>query len=100
MALLPKRKDFLRVDDNKTSFSPKKVIRLLPEEGMSIYYANDGGNVFCSMTDVDMSNLVPCSHEEADTHLLLHEADADMSNLVPCSHEEADTHFLMRLMQT
>ena len=42
-----------------------------------------------------MSNLVPCSLEEADTHLLLHEADADMSNLVPCSLEEADTHLLL-----
>ncbi len=28
------------------------------------------------MVDADMTSLVPCSHEEADTRLLLHVADA------------------------
>ena len=28
------------------------------------------------MADADLTNLSPCSHEEADTRLLLHAADA------------------------
>ncbi len=39
-------------------------------------YATDGNNILCSLADADTSNLVPCSHEEADTRLLLHAADA------------------------
>ena len=30
----------------------------------------------CSLADADLSNVVPCSHEEADTRLFLHASDA------------------------
>ena len=39
-------------------------------------YTTYGNNVVYSLADADMRNLVPCSHEEADTRLLLHVADA------------------------
>ena len=32
--------------------------------------------VLCSLVDSDLARLAPCSHEEADTRLLLHVADA------------------------
>ncbi len=34
------------------------------------------GAMCCSLAIPDLSNLVPCSHEEADTRLFLHVADA------------------------
>ena len=39
-------------------------------------YTTDGTNVLCSLADTNQSNVVPCSHEEADTHLFLHASDA------------------------
>ena len=39
-------------------------------------YATHGSDVLCSPAELDLTNLAPCSHEEADTRLLLHVADA------------------------
>ena len=70
----------LRVDGNKT-----ELFKLLSEQLTNLpiaewrgtcIYATDGSNVLCSLADADMRNLVPCSHEEADTSLFLHVADA------------------------
>ena len=71
-------KDFLRVDGNKSelfSFLSQHVTSLPTEEGKSIY-STHGSNVLSSMVDADMTSLVPCSHEEADTRLFLHVVDA------------------------
>jgi len=40
-----------------------------------VIYATNGMNVL-STSDADVTNLSPCSHEEADTCLLLHARDA------------------------
>ena len=48
---------------------------ILIKEGAAIY-ATFEGNVLCCVVNADLINLVPWSHEEADTHLLLHLADA------------------------
>ena len=76
---IPKNwKDFLRVDDNKTEllrFLSQQVTRITTKEGAAIY-ATLKGNVLCSVDNADLTNLVPCSHEEAATRLLLHVADA------------------------
>ena len=45
------------------------------EEG-KVIFATGEERVLCSIADADVSKLVPCSHEEADTRLLLHVADA------------------------
>ena len=77
--VIPKNwKDFLHVDENKTElfkFLSQQVTSITPVEGKTIY-ATDGRDVLCSQADVDMTKLAPCSHEEADTRLLLHVADA------------------------
>ena len=39
-------------------------------------YATDGHDVLCTVAQIDLTGLVPCSHEEADTRLLRHVADA------------------------
>jgi hypothetical protein len=77
-AAMPKNwKDFLRVDENKTelfSFLSGQII--LAEIEDKEVYATEGQHVLCSFDRPDMSDLEPCSHEEADTRLLLHAADA------------------------
>ena len=77
-AAIPKNwKDFLHVDDNKTylfSHLSHKVT-LLQREGKAVY-ATDGHDVLCAMPQIDLTGLVPCSHEEADIRLFLHVADA------------------------
>ena len=64
--------DFLRVDENKSELLRflLQVTSLSTEEGKSIY-ATHGSDVLSSIVDADMTSLVPCSHEEADTRLLL-----------------------------
>ena len=76
---LPKKwKDFLREDDNKTElfkFLSQQAVHLPTSEG-KVIYATDGVNVLSTLVDTDLQNLAPCSHEEADTRLLLHARDA------------------------
>ena len=76
---IPKNwKDFLRVDENKTelfNFLSQQAIHLPIDEG-KVIYATDGRNVLTTMANAVLTNLSPCLHEEADTHLLLHAADA------------------------
>ena len=86
-------KDFLRVDDNKTElfrFLAQQVTRITTKEGAAIY-ATLKGNVLCSVVNVDLTNLVPCSHEEADTRLLLHVVDAVKARCKKVSARTVDT---------
>ena len=53
----------------------QQVVKVSTDDGKSIY-ATDSSNVSCSLADADLSNLVPCSHEEVDICLFLHAADA------------------------
>ena len=71
-------KNFLRVDDDKTElfrFLTQQVTIITTMEGAAIY-ATFARSVLCSVDNADLTNLVPCSQEEADTRLLLHVADA------------------------
>ena len=65
------------MNDNKTelfSFLSHQVT-LLETEGKAVY-ATDCHDVLCSMAQIDLTGLVPCSHEEADIRLFLHVACA------------------------
>ena len=77
--VIPKnRKDFLRVDQNKTElfgFLSREAIRLPIADGKEMY-ATCGTEVLCSSAESDLTNLSPCSPEEANTRMLLHVADA------------------------
>ena len=71
-------KDFLRVDNNKTDvfkFLALHVICLTVDEG-KVLYATSAQDVSSSTCQAELSNLTPCSQEEADTRLILHAADA------------------------
>ena len=67
---------FLRVDENKT-----ELFKFLAEETVTLggekqIISTLGDQVICYPPRVDVSNLAPCSHEEADTRMLLYAADA------------------------
>ena len=77
--LMPKNwKTFLRVNENKSelfAFLSHEVTQLSVSNNKEIY-ATKGNRVLCSTTESNLASLAPCSHEEADTRLLLHTADA------------------------
>jgi len=77
--LMPKNwKQFLRDDENKTelfAFLSREAVHLPLTEGKELY-ATDGREVLCSPAESYLASVAPCSHEEADTRLLLHVADA------------------------
>jgi len=73
-----KWKNFLHLSDNKTelfNFLSLEAVKVQISDG-KIVYATDESDVRCSSIDVDLNNLAPCYHEEADTRLFLHAADA------------------------
>ena len=76
---MPKNwKGFLRDDNNKTelfTFLAQQVIGITVEES-KVIYATLEQNVLCSSCETDLSNVSPCSQEEADARLILHAADA------------------------
>ena len=56
-------------------FLSREAIRLPIADGNEMY-AKCGTEVLCSPAESDLTSLAPCSHEEADTRMLLHVADA------------------------
>ena len=72
---------FLRVDENKTElfrFLAKQVERTELDQGKELF-STFGDSVLPSASREDLSSISPCSHEEADTRLLLHVLDAARS---------------------
>ena len=72
---------FLRVDENKTElfrFLAKQVERTELDQGKELF-STFGDSVLSSASREDLSSISPCSHEEADTRLLLHVLDAARS---------------------
>ena len=55
-------------------------------------YATCRTEVLCSPAESELTSLAPCSHEEADTRMLLHVADAVQKGMrkVAIRTEDAD----------
>ncbi|CAH3168150.1 unnamed protein product, partial [Porites evermanni] len=69
-------KEFLRVDENK-----RELFKFLAESSSSLQVEKQvistyGKQVLTTLPRNDISSLAPCSHEEADTRMLLHVQDA------------------------
>ena len=74
--------NFLRVDENKTElfdFLSGQLISSLKDDDKEIIIT-DGDQVLCVPARDDVSSLVPCNHEEADTRILLHAIHASQSH--------------------
>jgi len=67
---------FLRVNDNKTELFDYlgKFIVTVTVPGKEIYSTN-GDTILCSASETNRQHLEPCSHEEADSRIMLHVAD-------------------------
>eukprot|EP00794_Sanderia_malayensis_P012478 gene12478-13761_t len=73
-------KGFLRVSNNKDELFKllaTKVVSLKLSAGKTIF-ATHGENVLSSAEMPDMSSLSPCTHEEADTRMIIHAFDASL----------------------
>ncbi len=77
--LLPQKwDDFLRVAENKTELFKflSGQVKNYPVHDGKVLFATNEEDAVSTMVNADMSNLAPCSQEEADTRLLLHVLDA------------------------
>ena len=63
-------------------------------------YATDGHDVLCSMAQIDLTGLVPCSHEEADIRLFLHVADAVKKGYMKLLVRTIDTDIVVAAIAT
>ena len=54
------------------------------QKNAKVPYTTHGSDVLSSVVDADLIDLVPCSHEEADTRILLHVADAVQKGFRKC----------------
>ena len=78
---------FLRVHANKT-----ELFQLLAEQAVTLplkkgeeLYSTRGEHVVTSVSRADMTQLEPCTHEEADTRIFLHVKDAYLAQGVDVS---------------
>lgn len=70
---------FLQVDENKTdlfTFLSERVVSVLANSDKQIVVTQGESVLACGLTELCLNTLQPCSHEEADTRLLLHIAHA------------------------
>ena len=97
-AVMPKNwKEFLREGGNETELfvclSEDAACR--PQDYGKELYATRGSDVLRSPTGLDVSNLAPCSHEEADKRLILHVADAVLKGHTRVGIRTVDTDVLV-----
>lgn len=84
---------FLREDSNKTelfTFLSKIALETLQIDGKQLV-VTDGEEVLCNPPVNDLEELSPCSHEEADTRMLLHVAHAANNSHKKISIRTVDT---------
>lgn len=82
---------FLRVDENKT-----ELFKYLAEQTVSVeipgkQVLSTSDNVVLSRSRDDLSGVSPCTHEEADTRLLLHALDASKEGFKKVMVRTVDT---------
>ena len=94
IAKLPKNwKEFLSVDENKDElfkFLSQRIVDIAAQDGKVLYTTFDD-NVLCSMPLTDLSGLMPCRHEEADSRIFVHLADAVSKGYKKVSIRTVDT---------
>ena len=89
-------KEFLRVDENKTKLFIflSEVAACRPQGYDKELYTTHGSDVLRSPTGLDVSNTALCSHEKADTRLILNSADAVVKGHRRFSIRTVDTDLL------
>ena len=98
--MVPKTwKEFLRVDENRTKLFVflSEVAACRPQGYDKELYTctTHGSDVLRSSTGLDVSNIALCSHEKADTRLILNSADAVLKGHRRISIRTVDTDLLV-----
>ena len=90
-------KEFLRVDENKTKLFVflSEVAACRPQGYDKELYTTHGSDVLRSLTGLDVSKIALCSHEKADTRLILNSADAVLKGHRRVSIRTVDTDLLV-----
>ena len=92
---IPNWESFLRVDQNKKelfAYMAELAITIRADDKLVI--ATKGEDILCNKRQ-DGSNLSPCTHEEADTRLLLHAADCSRNGYSKVMIRTVDTDVLV-----
>lgn len=81
---------FLRIDENKMELFAFLSTRIATVETEKQIISTNHKDVLCTQTR-DVAGLAPCSHEEADTRILLHVQDAVRQGYTKVSIRTVDT---------
>ena len=90
---------FLWVDDNKT-----ELFQMLAAKQTSFERVNKqifstlSDRVLCSPANMDKSSLEPCTHEEADSRLILHLSDAALKDHRRIMIQTSDTDVVILII--
>ncbi|KAG0717130.1 hypothetical protein GWK47_008210 [Chionoecetes opilio] len=82
--------EFLRINDNKTELFPFLASNVADIDTSKHLITTQDYSVLCSNRQ-DVSALAPCTHEEADTRILLHLQDAVQQGYSKVSMRTVDT---------
>ncbi len=86
--------EFLRIDDKNTELFAYLATRLAAMDTDKQVISTYHNDVLCTQTR-DLSGLAPCTHEEADTRILLHVEDAAMCGHTKIAIRTVDTDVLV-----
>ena len=84
--------EFLKIADNKTElfqYLGQQTVSIAENNKVVISTINDLS--VSSSPDIDLSEISPCNHEEADTRLLLHCYDASKQDIRQVMIQTVDT---------
>ena len=81
---------FLRIDENKVELFAFLAMRIATAETTKQIISTNHKDVLCTQSR-DVSGLAPCTHEEADTRILLHVQDAVRQGYTKVSIRTVDT---------
>ena len=93
---------FLRVDSNKEDLYKYLALQIesTPIPAGKTLITTHGTDVFCTSTTEDVSDLQPCTHEEADYRLMLHVAHAYKAGFTDIAVHANDTDVLVLCVAT
>ncbi len=81
---------FLRIDENKVELFSFLAMKIAAKETEKQIVSTHRTDVFCTQPR-DVAGLAPCTHEEADTRMLLHVEDAVKQGYTKVSVRTVDT---------
>ena len=90
-------RSFLRLDQNKTEIFCYLFITIIQhgDRGHVIMICAYDDTFINSSNDLDLSNLTPCNHEEADTRVFLHVKDMTQQGYTKMVIRTVDTNVLV-----